>query len=121
MNDETDNTSTDNQEDAQSTETQSGEQPVDESHREAIGKAVTQAQSQGLDMGNLAQQLGLSTDDVTSMTHGDLLSVAKHLATEHPEIAQSLLSRIPIIGGLLSSLGGLGNLGGLGGLLGGNK
>ena len=80
--------------------------PVDDTHREAVGAAVAQAQSQGLDMGQLSQQLGLSTDDVNAMTHGDLMSVAKHLASEHPEIAQNLLGRIPVIGGLLGSLFG---------------
>lgn len=82
------------------------ETPVDDTHREAVGAAVAQAQSQGLDMGQLSQQLGLSTDDVNAMTHGDLMSVAKHLASEHPEIAQNLLGRIPVIGGLLGSLFG---------------
>ena len=48
----------------------------------------------------------VQTGDVSAMTHGDLMSVAKHLAAEHPEVAQSLLSRIPVIGGLLGNLFG---------------
>ncbi|MGC4042967.1 MAG: hypothetical protein QM758_04115 [Armatimonas sp.] len=78
-------------------------EPLEE-HRSAVGEAVAQAQSQGLDMTQLAQQLGLSTDDVNAMNQGDLMSVAKHLAAEHPEIAQNLLGRIPVVGGFLGGL-----------------
>jgi hypothetical protein len=79
---------------------------VDETHRAAVSDAVAQAQGQGLDLGQLSQQLGLSTEDVNAMTHGDLMSVATHLAKEHPEIAQNLLGRVPVIGGLLGNLFG---------------
>ncbi|WP_309708536.1 hypothetical protein [Armatimonas sp.] len=80
--------------------------PVEDDHREAVGAAVAQAKTQSLDLGTLSQELGLTTDDVNAMTRGDLMSVAQHLTKEHPDIAQNLLGRIPVIGSLLGNVFG---------------
>jgi ribosome-binding protein aMBF1 (putative translation factor) len=78
-----------------------------EEHREAIGNALSEAADrQGISLSDLASQIGLSSDDVNELTHDDLMTAAKHLAREHPDLVESFVERLPlgnVLGGFVKN------------------
>jgi len=78
-----------------------------EEHREAIGNALSEAADrQGMTLTDLAAQIGLSSDDVNELTHDDLMTAAKHLAQEHPDLVESFVERLPlgnVLGGFVKN------------------
>jgi len=78
-----------------------------EEHREAIGSALSEAADcQGMTLTDLAAQIGLSSDDVNELTHDDLMTAAKHLAREHPDLVESFVERLPlgnVLGGFVKN------------------
>ncbi len=68
-----------------------------EEHRDTITNALgAAAEQKGIPFAALASQLGLSTDDMNGLSQGDLMTAAKHLAAEHPEMVQSLIAKLPM-------------------------
>lgn len=92
-----------------------------DAHRGLIGEALSYLQGQGINTQGLANQAGVGTTDPDQMSHGDLISMARTLAQEHPEVVQMAASRFPEAQGLLSSVlgGGSGQGGQQGGMFGG--
>ncbi|MBV9852410.1 MAG: hypothetical protein JO250_22320 [Armatimonadetes bacterium] len=78
-----------------------------DAHRGLIDEALGMLQGQGVNPQALANQAGVGTTDADQMSHGDLISMARTLAQQHPEVLQMVASRFPQAQGLLGSvLGG---------------
>ena len=78
-----------------------------DAHRGLLNEALGMLQGQGINPQALANQAGVGTTDPDQMSHGDLISMARTLAQQHPEVLQMVASRFPQAQGLLSSvLGG---------------
>ena len=91
-----------------------------DAHRGLLGEAMNMLQGQGVDTQALAGQAGVGTTDPDQMSHGDLISMARTLAQQHPEVVQEVSQQFPQAQGLLNSvLGGGGAQGGGGGIFGG--
>ena len=88
-----------------------------DAHRGMLGEAMSLLQGQGVNTQALADQAGVGTTDPDQMSHGDLISMAKTLAEQHPEMLQQVAQQFPQAQGLLGSV--LGSGGGGGGMLGG--
>jgi hypothetical protein len=88
-----------------------------QAHRGLIDEVLSQLDGQGVDTQALANQAGVGTTDASQMSHGDLISMARTLAQQHPEIMQDVAQQFPQAQGLLNSV--LGGQGGGGGFLGG--
>ena len=96
-----------------------------DAHRDMLSEAMQLLQGQGVNTSALAGQAGVDTADPNQMSHGDLISMARTLAQEHPEVLGMVAQRFPQAQGLLGSVLGGGAGGGeqggggiLGGLLG---
>ena len=72
-----------------------------EASRGALGAVLSQLQDNGVDIDALAAKAGIDTSDIDEMEHGDLIALAQHVATTHPEVAQSVLGNFPAAQGLL--------------------
>jgi hypothetical protein len=72
-----------------------------EASRGALGAVLSQLQDNGIDINALAAKAGIDTTDIDQMEHGDLIALAQHVATTHPEVAQSVLGDFPAAQGLL--------------------
>ena len=91
-----------------------------DAHRGLLGEAMSMLQGQGVNTQALANQAGVGTSDPDQMSHGDLISMARTLAQQHPEVMQEVSQQFPQAQGLLNSvLGGGGAQGGGGGMFGG--
>jgi hypothetical protein len=88
-----------------------------DAHRGLIGEVFGQLEGNGVDTQGLANQAGVGTTDPSQMSHTDLVSMARTLAQQHPEIVQDVAQQFPQAQGLLNTV--LGGQGGGGGLLGG--
>ncbi len=102
--------------DAQQAMANAGPGEVD-AHRGLIGEVLGQLEGQGVDTQALAGQVRVGTTDPSQMSHEDLISMARTLAQQHPEIVQDVAQQFPEAQGLLNAV--VGGQGGGGGLLGG--
>ena len=85
-----------------------------DAHRNMIGEALKNLSDRGIDVDSLAEKAGVSSGDVNELEHGDLSTMTKYLAQNHPEALQSVAGRFPAAQGILSSV-----TGGQGGMFGG--
>jgi len=75
-----------------------------EAHRGLLGEALSVLQSRGVDTSTLADEAGALTDDVSQMSHGDLVNTTLALAQQHPELLQQVADRYPAAQGILGSV-----------------
>jgi hypothetical protein len=94
----------DSSDDSNDSDDSSNNQPSHEeaeAGRGALGAVLSQLQDNGVDIDALASKAGIDTTDIDEMEHGDLIALAQHVATTHPEVAQSVLGNFPGAQGLL--------------------
>ena len=93
-----------------------------QAHRNALGDMLQNLSSKGIDLDAIAQEIGISSTDMNEMTHDDIISLTRYVATNHPEILRGAANKFPAARGLISMVtADSGILGALGGLFGGAK
>lgn len=104
-----------NQDDAQQVMANADPSEVD-AHRSLISEVLSQLENQGVNTQALANQAGVGTTDTNQMSPQNLISMARTLAQQHPQIVQDVAQQFPEAQGILNAV--LGNSQG-GGFLGG--
>jgi hypothetical protein len=93
-----------------------------QAHRNALGDMLQNLSSKGLDVNTIAQKVGISSTDINELTHDDIISLTRYVATNHPEILQGAANKFPQAQGLISMVtANSGIMGAIGGLFGGAK
>jgi hypothetical protein len=90
-----------------------------EAHRNAVGAMLQNLSDKGIDVEKLAEQAGVSSADITALSHDDIGSLTVYIAKNHPEVLQSVAAKFPDAQGLIGLFAGSGGLSGmLSGLIG---
>lgn len=84
-----------------------------ESHRNLIGDVLSHLTEDGYDVESIAEDAGVSSDDVQELTHGDLAAMTQYLAQNHPELLEAMSDRYPAAQNVLNAVTGGGGIGGI--------
>jgi hypothetical protein len=88
-----------------------------EAHRGMLTEVMQNLQNNGIDVDEIADDAGISSSDIDSLSHEDLSTLTKYVAQNHPEVLHTVADRFPAAQGVLGAITGADG-GGLGGFLG---
>jgi hypothetical protein len=84
--------------------------PVQEqdAHRNMLGTVLQRLNDGGIDVDELAENAGIDSPDVTTLSNDDLAMLTLYLAQNHPDVLQSVAGRFPASQNILGALTGEG-------------